>query len=330
MKVFLNRKGFAYIMTAVFLAGLLFTVFYFENEYSYRDRQALHQKRIVFMNDFVKGFQQDIDRAVQIASVRALISLEDFVATNGEFLNSTEYYFKEAVQNGTIEGTPVELMNDSNLNSYLEKTRAITSEIGINMTANITNITLSQSNPWNVTVTLDILISITDAGNTAYWNYSLISISEVPIYNLRDPLYSHYTYNRLSNTIRPSNYSNPFVNETNNDTANLIAHAEGGYYIESNLSPNFIMRFENNISPNEYGIESIVDLADLSDQDISVYLDRIKIDYIYFNNLYNDTQEYKVCNITNIPDNLYLIITTNRISKYNISNLGYLNGTACP
>ena len=83
------------------------------------------------------------------------------------------------------------------------------------------------------------------------------------------------------------------------------------------------MRFEGNISPDPNGIESIINVRVLSDQDIPVDLNKTKIDFMYFYNMTNDS----ICNIQNIPINYYFIIPRNRIALYNITSLNYTNCT---
>jgi hypothetical protein len=84
------------------------------------------------------------------------------------------------------------------------------------------------------------------------------------------------------------------------------------------------MRFEGRIDADPNGIESIVDIQALSDQEITVYEDRVKIDYIYFNDISTD----KVCNVENLSSEMYFVIPSNRINLYQIVGLNY--STSCP
>ena len=85
------------------------------------------------------------------------------------------------------------------------------------------------------------------------------------------------------------------------------------------------MRFENNTNADPNGIESIVNLKTLSDQDIEVYTTRIKVDYIYFNNLGGS----KICNVQNVPSDYNFVITSNRINLYQIDGLVH-QSVGCP
>jgi hypothetical protein len=308
------------MITAIVLASILFAVLIANEDHFFRDKQNINGQRLIYVNDFVQGFNQDCERAIHIASFRTMVALEDHVASTGTFLNNTEEAFKETVYNGTIEGKSSAIMNSSSIKEYLSRVEIISSRLGIEVNVTVTNIKLSQSSPWLLDVAADAEVKINDSSNIAYWAYNKTFFTQVPIANLRDPLYSVYTYNRLSNTIRQSNFT-ALVSPDNN-TDNLTLHIEKGYYLASNLSPNFIMRFENNLTPNENGIESIVNINAISDQDITVYPDRIKVDYIYFNNL-NSSNYTKICDIFNVPENLELVLTQDRISTYELNNLSY-------
>lgn len=320
----MNKKGFTYLISAIFLCAILFSVIVANDEYFFRDTQKIDSHRLVYMNDFVKGFNQDYERAIHIASFRTMVALEDYVASTGFFLNNTEESFKETVYNGTIEGKPIVIMNNSAIKDYISRVEDISSRLGITINITVLNIHLTQSDPWFIDVGAETRILINDSLNTAYWEYNKTFFVSVPTDNLRDPIYSTYTYNRLSNTIRKSNFTH--LVGANNNTDNLTAHIENGYYIESDKAPNFIMRFENNLTPNENGIESIVNINDISDQDIVVYPERIKVDYIYFNSL-NFT---KVCDFSPVNDtieNLEFILTQDRLEMYEVDGLSY--STSC-
>lgn len=320
----MNKKGFTYLISAIFLCAILFSVIVANDEYFFRDAQKIDSQRLVYMNDFVKGFNQDYERAIHIASFRTMVALEDHVASTGVFLNNTEESFKETVYNGTIEGKSSAIMNNSAIKDYIERVEDISSRLGITINITVLNIHLTQSDPWFIDVGAETKILINDSLNTAYWEYNKTFFVSVPTDNLRDPIYSIYTYNRLSNTIRKSNFTH--LVGTNNNTDNLTSHIENGYYIESDKAPNFIMRFENNLTPNENGIESIVNINDISDQDIVVYPERIKVDYIYFNNL-NYTKVCDFSPVNDTIDDLEFILTQDRLELYEVDGLSY--STSC-
>jgi hypothetical protein len=273
------------------------------------------------MNDFIKNLNTDMHRATYISTFRALLALEDYVARTGEYMPDMNESFREMFLNGTVNGTSSTIMFNSTFNDYLAKVQSMAGAIGILLNINVTQVRLMQSTPWTIDVYILMNITAVDSKNAASWNIDKEYVTSIPIANLRDPLYSKNTQNRVPNTIRRLN-TTLLVNGTN--TSALQDHISGSYYIASNLSPNLIMRFEGAMSSDINGIESLVNVADLSAQGIPEYVNRVKVDYIYFNDLPTD----KICNVTYIPQNLHFVISSNRTALYQIDGLNY--STTCP
>jgi hypothetical protein len=320
-KLLLSKKGFTYLLVTSFFVVVLLTVFFTTSRYSYQDQESLQQVRIRAMNDFIKSLDIDIHRATYISAFRAMLALEDHVTSTGQYLSNINSSFRETFFYGTINGTESAIMDNSTFNDYLLKVQALAQSTGITLNMNVTNIRMIQSSPWAIDIYMLINITAADNKNTAAWNINREYMTRVPIDSLRDPLYSKNSFNRVPNTVRKLN-SDTLINGTN--TTNLIIHIEESYYLESSNAPNFIMRFEGNTNPDVNGIESIVDIRALSDQEIPIYEDRVKIDYIYFNDLSTD----KICDVENIPSDDYFVIPSNRIGLYQIGGLNY--STTCP
>lgn len=320
-RLYRDRKGFTYLLVTSFMIVVILILFFSGNRYKYQDQEESQQVRVRAMNDFVKNLNTDIHRASYISAFRSMLALEDYVTTTGQYLNDINSSFREVFFYGTINSTNSTIMQNSTFNDYLLKVRVLAQSIGISLNMNVTQIHMLQFDPWTIRVYVTINIAATDAKNTASWNINKEYFTEIPIENLRDPLYSKNTLNRVPNTIRRLN-TTILVDGT--DTTNLQLHANGSYYLASTYAPNFIMRFEGDTDADSNGIESIVDIKALSDQEITVYEDRVKIDYIYFNDISTD----KVCDVENLSSDMYFVIPSNRVGLYQITALNY--STSCP
>lgn len=310
----MNKKGFTYLIAVSFLLVTIITVFLSTTNYGFQEKQKLYGSRVLAMNDFIEDLNQDVHRASYIAAFRTLLSLEDYVAITGGFFNNTETQFRETFYLGTINNSEAELMNGSSFEDYLQRVNAVASKIGLSSNINVTQITLSQSDHWSIDVKITADVNVTDRHGVASWIFEKNYTTNVPIYDLRDPLYSTFTFNRVPNTVRKLN--KPYlVNGTN--TTNLQLHINGSYYIESTNAPSFLQRFENDLTPSMYGIESIVNVGLISAQDVGVCEECIKIDYMYFNNL-DDT---RICDIENIPAISYFVIPQDQNDTYQVGNL---------
>lgn len=321
----IGKKGYAYLLIASILIAIVLIVFLTVQRYQYQDRQDIEEIRIKTINDFVKGFNDDVERATYISAFRTLLALEDNIANTGSFFNDTETQFRETFYYGIIDNSTPDIMRNSSFKDYLANVNNIANNMGINTSVNITSINLEHSDPWTIKVNIKANITITDQNKLVTWNYFKSFNSDLPIENLRDPLYSTFTGGRSPNIVTKNPYSE-LVNNTNNDTNNLIQLINKSYYVASVDAPNFLMRFENDYStdPEGNGIESIVNIEELSNQEIEVFTDRIKIDYIYF----NDLSSSKVCNVETIPLQYHFTIPQNRASRYEVDEINY--STTCP
>ena len=82
------------------------------------------------------------------------------------------------------------------------------------------------------------------------------------------------------------------------------------------------MRFEGDLSSNENGIESIVDISLLEKQeDIVIDYDRSVIDYVYFGTQATNNK----CNIEDMPS--WFKIDEEHINDYEINELTYIDCT---
>ena len=316
-----NRKGFTYILVTTLMVAILLSIFFAANKYRYQDQESLQQVRIRAMNDFTKNLNTDIHRATYISAFRTLLALEDHVTTTGIYLTDINESFRETFYYGTINGTSSPIMTNSTFGDYVSKVGNISRTTGIILNINVTHISLMQSDPWTIDVHMFMNITIVDSKRTASWNINNEYVTAVPINNLRDPLYSKNTFNKVPNTIRRLN-STVLVNGS--DTSMLQKHINGSYYLASSFAPNFIMRFEGKTDADPKGIESIIDNRILLNSELLAYPDRIKVDYIYF----NDILETKLCvNLTTSPSGGPFIIPSNRRFLYQVENL---TPTACP
>ena len=321
----INKKGFSYLIAVSLILGLMIIIFSTSNFVNFSQKQDFEESRILSANEFVKNLNQDIPRATYISAFRTLIALEEHVSTTGHFLNDTESLFRETFYNGTINGTKAPLLVNSSFIEYLDKVKVIAGSTGLSIDMNVTKITLNQTDPWTLVVGVTINTNLTEKKTKASWEFEKEYLTEVSITDLRDPLYGVYTFNRAPNQIETFNETE-FV-APDNSTDNLQNLANNSYYIATPLAPSFLDRFENKTNPNPNGIASLVNINVISDQDLEVYPNRIKVDYMYFNDL--PATGSKVCNVQNMPYDTYFVIPSEMIGTYQIENLSYQD-SGCP
>lgn len=324
-----NKKGLFYLLVSIIFVVIMILVFLTYKEYSYTDRQKVIETRITTINDFIKNIDSDSKRVIYISGFRALIALEDYVASSGQYLNNSEEMFRIAFYNGTVNGTDVEILENSSYSDYLDRLRLIAERIGIDIDINVTDITLYHDSSWSVRVIVTTHINLSDQKGLAKWDFYKDYNTSVSLINIRDPMYSVYTFGRVPNTIRisPSNISD-FVFDATNDTTNLTIHLNHSYYINTSLAPSFLMRMEGNFSNSTYGIESLVYLPELDTQEISYSNSRSIIDYILFSNITG--YEKRLCDFHikhDLPN--WFQIDINHTDPDDVYDIKDLNYTLC-
>ena len=315
-----SRKGFFYTTTALIFIIVIITVFYTFEVYKYNYIDDSIEKRVTTMDDFIDSISADAERAAYISAFRTLIVLDEYVSETGLFLDNTEETFKEAFYNGTIGDTTPLLLENSSFSLYVDKVNQKSNDFDIFMNLTVTQIDLSHSTPWTIRVDIHSNVIIVDLKGLASWNFNETFTTEIPIDNLNNPLYTVNTLGKVKSFIVRTNIT-VFVDDSN-DTTNLMDHIIASYYKPSNKSPSYLMRFENNLSSNEFGIENLVDLELMAQQDgVDVFYNMSIVDYIYFG---QQTEDDK-CDILNMPS--WFRIDEAHLEDYEINQLSYNNCT---
>jgi len=326
----MNKKGVVFVFVAIIFIIVFIALFTTMNRYQYQDRAEIHISRIETMNGFIKDLGQDLDRAAFISGFRSLIAMEEHLSVTGEFFTNVtemEDAFRELFVNGSINGSAMSILENSTFSEYLSRVSLQAELVGLSVELNVSNVTLYQENPWIVTIGLYGVFNVSDDRDLAWWSYNKSFETAVPIYYLKDPLYTVKTIGRVPNTVR--NYSVPvewLVNDTNGDVSYMSVFINKSYYRESSRAPNFLMRFTNNLSADTNGIESVVNLPLISDQGLSVLTDRSVIDYLYFSSAPNNNSDF--CTIENLvfsPD--WFRLDENHYYDYEMDVLTYINCT---
>lgn len=296
----MNRKGIIFTIVAILFISILIILAQSRSRTTIMDKQRIYESRIITMNNFLDSFHQDAERAIYISAFRTFVALEDYVSKKAVFINDTDYYFEQIFYNGNLseENYTFEIMNNSAFHDYELKVNEIAEEISLQFTSEVDHITLSMRDPWTARVAVTIRVNLSDRVGVASFNHNTTITADIPIIDLRDPLYSVKTQGKLPTQVKRTNIT-LFVNDTGNinDTSPLQYHLNHSLYINSSLAPNFLMRFENNLSPDENGIESLVNLQALGDQGMQIDDNNLSVvDYIYFRE--TDTDNY--CDIQNM------------------------------
>jgi len=271
-----NKKGMFFTVIVIFILTLFFMSYTVYDMVS--DRSAVN-KRIETLNNFVFSVEQDVPRYLYIAGFRSIFLVHGEIVASGNYIGSVEDSFDELFYNGSLGGVGKDLMSGATFDDMVDSFGQFASKVNANISFGAPSVLIDQQDPWNIRISLNLSMKISDKGGLVSWDKDMVVYSFVPIENFEDPMYLVET-GLVTNTIIRSPYD---VFVVGSDVSNLKEHVENSYYVASNSSPSFLDRLEGTSVASDNGIESFVYLPGLMAQGVSTS-DKSCIDYIYFSN----------------------------------------------
>lgn len=304
------KKAIFYTTAAIALTIVIIVTYSAYSTYRLTDKMEVIETRIDTVNFFIKDVERDLNKGAYIAGFRTLLSFNQFITTNGTFIDNVNERFKESFLNGTIKQQQMNLMKDSTFTDWANRISAEANKVDIIFNFTINEVKLNHTDPWTVDIGLNISLDIKDKRNTSYWIRERYLITKINIVGFEDPLYIVNSKGRVTNAIRQTNITNFVVN---GKVDNLLFHMNNSLYISHNDSPSFLMRLAGNLSNSTLGIESLVNLEKFQAQGIQLK-DRSIVDYIYFGT--KSTTNYR---INNTPE--WFKIDQDHLETYQVINI---------
>ena len=188
-----NKKGIFFTFMSILLVTVLMLAFSSDVYITSKNRIPVIKSRIKTADNYLKSLEGAyLERALYVSSYSAMESLTSYInQTTGLLMNEAELNikFKEAVLNGTIDGSSLGNMQDNTFIYRLEEMEEMSQE-ALHITTNfnkyyedIDTIIFQDETtvPWQVAVNLTLNFSV-DAG-IALWNKTKdVSI----IFSIRD------------------------------------------------------------------------------------------------------------------------------------------------
>jgi len=316
----LNKKAFYFTTIAIALSIVVILSFKINNEYGLKDAMEVIDTRVDTTNNFIEDLENDLEKAIFIVGFRSLLSLEDYLMNKNDPIEPPKFFgtdlgitlndaFDEVFRLGTINSEKMILMENNTFLNWTKKMKEQANKTDIVLDFTINGVTISQSEPWKVDISVNLKIDVQDKQNIASWTRNKIFSKKINITGFVDPLYLVNTDGVANNTIRETIYSNW--------PADLSAHLTNAYYREHMDAPNYLDRFENKNSGSN-GIESLV-VGRLKDEGITVSV-KSAVDHIYFG-----ATSPPSCTVLDIADTDFLLDETGDPSN---THIGFY-GTSC-
>jgi hypothetical protein len=263
LSLFSGRRGIFFTLIAISLLGLILFSYSVTYSYSLQEKSSIIETRVDTMNRFLSSVDSDMENAIYISGYRAIVGLTDYVTTNGTYVDSSSDSLVELFLYGTVEGCNSTFMANNTFTHWMGKIGEKGQEIDVNLTINVTQVSVYHSSPWDVRFVVDVSLNLTDQKSTASWLKDESLSSDISIIGFEDPWYALHTNGQVLKRINMTVYDGNFT--VGNDTSNLRQHVANTYYVAFNASPDFLMRFEGSFNASVYGIESMVNKTEVLD-----------------------------------------------------------------
>lgn len=300
-------------MIAVFLIILSFLSFEF---FAFLQENKSVKTRVATMDSFLGSVEENLERQIYISSFRILFLAESEIVSTGGYIIDIDDFFQEAFFNGTVNGVPeTSVLPGATYDDLIDSLNDKATNINVDISLNNSKLYVLQSDPWNLNVTLVSDFLMTDKGDLARWEKVQMISAMIPITFFEDPIFTVNSLARISRKINRTIYDGNYV--VGGDISNLEDHVDKGYYSANVNAPSFLMRLEGDLSPDPNGIESFVNIPELSAQGITTF-SKTTVDYIYFSTNY--PIHYGV---TGMYSWFRIDSNDNHFVKYNVTGITY-------
>lgn len=306
----MNKKGQIFSLITILIISLTFISF---ELFSFIQERNVIKTRVSTMNNFLYSIEENLERQMYISGFRILFLAEDEITSTGNYVN-VDTFFNEAFFNETVNGDPNKsILIGATYDDLIYSLNQKAKKINVDIILSNAFINVTQDNPWFVKFTMTSDFIMQDKGDLAQWEKQQVISAFIPVVGFEDPIYTVNTYARISRKISQTPYEGNYVDGTN--VTNLLFHIDNGHYAANPSAPSFLKRLEGDFSADENGIESFVEIPEISQQGIST-LTKSNIDYIYFS--LENPSSYSV---SGMPSWFRIDSQDNHSEKYNVSGL---------
>lgn len=306
----MNNRGQIFTIIAILIISLMFVSF---ELFSFIHERNVVKTRVSTMNNFLFSIEENLERQMYISGFRILFLAENEITSNGVYID-IEDFFNEAFFNGTVNGdSNNSILLGATYSDLISSLNQKSSKINVDIVLTNTTIDVSQEDPWFVKFTMTSDFTMEDKEDLARWDKQQIISALIPVVGFEDPTYIVNSYAMLSRKIIQTPYERNYISGT--DVTNLLSHVNNGYYAANSFAPSFLNRLEGNFSADENGIESFVEIPELSQQGLPVSTKSV-VDYIYFS---SDNPTYY--SVSGMPSWFKIDSEDNHTTKYNVGGL---------
>lgn len=273
---------------SIAVTGLIIMVLVGLNFENKRDTNSVHDYSVfavVSMQKFIDDTLNDFDRAFYIASYRTILSANEYITSQTDFL--TEHDLLTLTVNGSVNTQIINLSASDNLNDWKKSINSIAKDFKIDFNATFNELKIYHSSPWYLDFEVNVTFNFSSQDKKTNFTFEQIRNTRVSIIGFEDPFYSYFSQGTSFSSINKSLYS---FDELYGNESRIDSFALDGHYIENNDAPSFLNRIYGNFSSDKNGIERMINVEELN---LEFYINSSVIDHLYWQ---GEIQNYLVEN----------------------------------
>jgi hypothetical protein len=325
----LSKKGIMFTVLAVLLSAVVLASFFSIRGLPIDNDVENTKLRVQGINNYISQSERYMDSITRIAATKTLNFTIDIMIGNNSFLGNYTEEYVSCMKTGRMKlwnNSVINCPTDSNLTKKVKQFEEFSkTRMNLDTTLTVNDVSLTQSDPWNIVVIVNYTIKINDS--YAVWEENKILQSYVDITGYRDPTY--YIVNSTNPVFQvryPMYVEIEAISATDwvstpSTIHSLIVRKK---YFAWPEAPDFLSRLNNNVAPSgDSGIVSIVSPDFIDESKLPVNFTKLSVDYMYWKNI-TPTSE-----LTYKRYNFWKPYVDPRYYGVNASNPG-LNGTVLP
>lgn len=197
-----SKKGFVYTLFVLsFLASLmLFISIQNSGQPNSEIAEKIRADEVISFSHAISG---DIGRSSYISGKRALLALTNNITEgNGSFSQNSDAKIMELLINGTLDGTPAEIMADSTIYSWTGILKIIGSERRMDVNLSINDINIIPASYFEISLISNVSTYIYDPLTKIRYNKTMHVVQDISIEQIEDPYIAIKSLGSASNTFK--------------------------------------------------------------------------------------------------------------------------------
>ncbi len=291
----ISKKAIMFTVLAVLISALVLATFFTYHSVALDVNVDNSKLRVQSVNKYIDQLDVYLEDMLSATGSKTLFFTSSIMIGNNSYFGNYNSAFVECMVNGKITPISPPWPNSLTINcpdstyfaskvNYLQNFSR--DKLNINPIITINSLTLNQTDPWSVILTLDYTVTINDS--YASWKVNKIISKDVSIVGVPDPTYmivdSSLMSKRYNMNITPyfsSFYYSNYYLEQPSSAHNATINKK---YFAWNGAPSFLSRMNNDTTPSACcGITSIVSPANITNQ--ALLAGKCNLDFMFWKNI---------------------------------------------